>query len=370
MINIFSNDKNKCNHINKIQDKKLKEGNIYDICISKKIINNNFLSNKNQKYNENHCAINFDEIFKLKKNDNNNNFLNQKRKISEKKMNYKNNNIIKLNSKKKKNNKKNSYNCNNKKNNKIINNKSFEAIKSDILDYDTNFESYIKNYNKKFFWKNLIFRKFDGENKLVSEIINDIKKYEIENAERSNIKISKLNNKIKKENEIISENFNVNNHKNNNNIITIKLDDDDEDNSNNINMNNLTEKEKLLMQIENTKGLENESKFLKDFLYSENYFKNNNIFFPNNFSDDDNIKNRILKENNILRQTISLKLYGVLKLIYPSLDKNIFVKNIIYLEFLANHIDKLFGDKYLLLIEILYCRLKKEAIKMNKKIIS
>jgi uncharacterized protein YrrD len=67
MINIFSNDKNKCNHINKIQDKKLKEGNIYDICISKKIINNNFLSNKNQKYNENHCAINFDEIFKLKK---------------------------------------------------------------------------------------------------------------------------------------------------------------------------------------------------------------------------------------------------------------------------------------------------------------
>ena len=350
------------NQINQIIDKNLIENNIFDILD----ICNHFLNNENQEYKGINYPNNNDELFFLKKDINkNNNFLNLKRKASKEKINYGSNQIIKLKSNEKKYIKK----ANNKKKNVTINNKLIEIIKSDIFDYDINFESNIKTYNKNLFWKHFIFRKYGGDIKLSSEIVKDIQKYERNKNKKLNllnIKTSKLNKE--KENELTSENSNMNNKSNYNNIISIRIDDEDNFSINNdINDNNSREEENLLIEIENTKGLENESKFLKEFLYNDDFFINN-TFFPDNFTNDENITKEILKENNILRKIISLKLYGVLKLIFPSLDENIIQKNIKYLELLANNIDKILGNKYLLIIEMIYSKLKKEAIKVKQNI--
>lgn len=292
----------------------------------------------------------------------------------------------------------------------ILNDKIIDIIKSDIFDYDKNFEKDIKKNTKKNFWKNLIFRKFGGQNKLLLEIIKEIKEYELKNYKKNKIENSIINintenfeKKQENENELLHDNSTVsqqksNNIQNRNNIIVIQLDDDDEEeedkkNNNNeniekeeneeksndkynmvdiynykniFNYDNLTENEKLLIEIDNLKGLETESKFLKNFLYNENYFEENNIFFPEDF-DDDEITNNIIEENNILRQTISLKLYASLKLVFPSLDKKSFQKNITYLENLANTIDKMIGNSYLLIIDIILSRIKEEAIKKKTK---
>ena len=346
--------------INNILDKNVIENNSFDI-----------YNNRNQKFKGINYSNNNDELIFFQKNKNNN-FLNLKRKSSKEDINYESNKIIKLDSNEIKYiNKENNNPV--KNNNEIINNKLIEIIKSDIFDYDTNFESNIKTYHKIKFWKNFIFRKYGGDIKLSSEIFKDIQKYEINNNNKLNIfdiKTSKINKE--KENEQTSENSNINNQNSHNNIISIRIDDEDsednEDNINNNNANNLKEEEKLLLEIENTKGLENESIFLKEFLYNDYYFINNNTFFPNNFNNDDNNTKEILIENNILRKIISLKLYGVLKLIFPSLDEKIILKNTKYLELLAYNIDKIMGNKYLLIIEMIYSKLKKEAIKVKQNI--
>ena len=362
MNKFFSKSKNQ---INIILDKNTIEGNIFDIC-------DHFLNNKNQEYKEiSYSNNNDDELFFFKKKkikNKNNNFLNLKRKASKEGINYESNKKIKLGSNEKKDIKKENNNFT--KNNDItINNKLIEIIKSDIFDYDLNFESKIKSYIKKLFWKSFIFRKYGGDIKLSSEIVKDIKKYKNNrknNLNIVNIKVSTINKE--KENEPTSENSNMNNQNSNSSIISIRIDNEDNFSiDNNININKLKEEEKLLLEIENTKGLENEYKFLKDFLYNDNFFINN-TFFPDNFTNDENITQEILSENNLLRKIISLKLYGVLKLIFPSLDENIIQKNMKYLEFLANNIDKIMRDKYLLIIEIIYSKLKKEAIKVKQNI--
>ena len=368
-----------------------------------------FLKPENNTINNNKNHVNKERnIIYIKKNSNkgnnfsnfkennkiNTNYLNNKRK-RKKKLIKKINNRIKFNKKLDllKGN-------NNSIQNKINNNDTF---KYDIFNYDSTFESKIKENIKKYFWKNLIFTKFSGQNKLLSEIINDIEKYENKKNNWKNaltIKKSKIENDFKFENMSSPKEK-----KRNNNIIIIELDDEDiidyskniynnnninnniENNvnfqNNNINVgesvninnvnlqknkiNNLTEEnEKLLTEIENIKELENESKFLKEFLIKENFFVENKKFYPDNFNDSE-IKKEIINQKNLLRQKTSLKLYAILKNIYPYLENNIFQKNIIYLEYIAYSINKFLLDKYILIIDLIYLKLIKETIKIKSK---
>ena len=368
-----------------------------------------FLKPENNTINNNKNHVNKERnIIYIKKNSNkgnnfsnfkennkiNTNYLNNKRK-RKKKLIKKINNRIKFNKKLDllKGN-------NNSIQNKINNNDTF---KYDIFNYDSTFESKIKENIKKYFWKNLIFTKFSGQNKLLSEIINDIEKYENKKNNWKNaltIKKSKIENDFKFENMSSPKEK-----KRNNNIIIIELDDEDiidyskniynnnninnniENNvnfqNNNINVgesvninnvnlqknkiNNLTEEnEKLLTEIENIKELENESKFLKEFLIKENFFVENKKFYPDNFNDSE-IKKEIINQKNLLRQKTSLKLYAILKNIYPYLENNIFQKNITYLEYIAYSINKFLLDKYILIIDLIYLKLIKETIKIKSK---
>lgn len=271
----------------------------------------------------------------------------------------------------------------------IINNEKFETIKSELLDYEPDFETIIKANSKKDFWKNLIFKKFGGQKKLLSEIINDIEKNEnkIYKKKRKMKKKKKITKKIendinllknnaskeenseKNENELFFQNESTTpSKKNRSNIITIYL--DDEDSINNIMTNQindisyLTEEENILNQIKNIKGLENEYKFLKKFLYNENFFNENENFCPATFIQFE--KKEINKEI-IYMLAINLKFYSILKIIYPNLDYKIIQKNIQYLQYLAKSVDKFIENKYELIIEMIFGRLKKEAEKKNQK---
>lgn len=389
--------KNKSNQSDKIQLDNIMNTKNDIICpIINKINNKDIINGNDSKKNSNKFSIS--------------NFLNIKKKriIDKKKQFIEYNHKIKIDLSEEDNNINENENLNITNGFEMLNDKIIDIIKSDIFDYDKNFEKDIKKNTKKNFWKNLIFRKFGGQNKLLLEIINEIKEYELKNYKKNKIEINinteNFEKKQENENELLHDNSTIsqqkiNNIPNRNNIIVIQLDDEDEDEENKKNNNNediekeekeeksddkynmvdlynnkkifnyenLTENEKLLIEIDNLKGLETESKFLKNFLNNENYFEENNIFFPEDF-DDDEITNDIIEENNILRQTISLKLYASLKLVFPSLDKVIFQKNITYLEYLANNIDKMIGNSYLLIIDIIFSRIKEEAIKKKQKI--
>ena len=390
---------NKSNQSDKIQlDNIMNTNNDIKCPIKNKINDKDKINGNDSKKNSNKFSIS--------------NFLNiKKKRIKDKKKEFieKYNHKIKIDLSDEDNNINEIENLNITNGFEMLNYKIIDIIKSDIFDYDKNFEKDIKKNTKKNFWKNLIFRKFGGQNKLLLEIIKEIKEYELKNYKKNKIENSIINintenfeKKQGNENEILHDNSTVsqqkaNNTQNRNNIIVIQLDGDedkeDKKNNNNediekekneeksndkynmvdiynykniFNFDNLSENEKLLIEIDNLKGLETESKFLKNFLYNENYFEENNIFFPEDF-DDDEITNDIIEENNILRQTISLKLYASLKIVFPSLDKKIFQKNITYLEHLANTIDKMIGNSYLLIIDIILSRIKEEVIKKKAK---
>ena len=391
----FLKKENKSNQLDKIQ---LNNIMIQDYNNIYSIINE---TNDNYRINDKYSKKDSNQFSIIENNVKNNNFLNFKRKpkSNKKKIKLKNNNHkirIDLDDE---NNNENENENNNTNNIEMLNDKLIEIIKSDIFDYDTNFEIDFKKNLKKYFWKNLIFKKCGGQNKLLFEIIKDIEKYE--NKKNKKIKKENIlnipNYEKEKENEFLNDNSTISQSKRNkkinrNNIIVIHIDDDEEEENEDIkeennkeennkeenndnydinlsdiyNFSELSEKEKLLLEIENTKELENESKFLKEFLYNGNYFEENNILFPENFAYDE-ITEDIMEEENILRQSISLKLYAMLKLVYPSLDKYIFQKNITYLEHLANKIDTIIGNKYLLIIDMIFSRIKEEALKIKQR---
>ena len=391
----FLKKENKSNQLDKIQ---LNNIMIQDYNNIYSIINE---TNDNYRINDKYSKKDSNQFSIIENNVKNNNFLNFKRKpkSNKKKIKLKNNNHkirIDLDDE---NNNENENENNNTNNIEMLNDKLIEIIKSDIFDYDTNFEIDFKKNLKKYFWKNLVFKKCGGQNKLLFEIIKDIEKYE--NKKNKKIKKENIlnipNYEKEKENEFLNDNSTISQSKRNkninrNNIIVIHIDDDEEEENEDIkeennkeennkeenndnydinlsdiyNLSELSEKENLLKEIDNTKELENESQFLKEFLYNENYFEENNIFFPENFAYDE-ITEDIMEEENILRQSISLKLYAMLKLVYPSLDKYIFQKNITYLEHLANKIDTIIGNKYLLIIDMIFSRIKEEALKIKQR---
>ena len=391
----FLKKENKSNQLDKIQ---LNNIMIQDYNNIYSIINE---TNDNYRINDKYSKKDSNQFSIIENNVKNNNFLNFKRKpkSNKKKIKLKNNNHkirIDLDDE---NNNENENENNNTNNIEMLNDKLIEIIKSDIFDYDTNFEIDFKKNLKKYFWKNLVFKKCGGQNKLLFEIIKDIEKYE--NKKNKKIKKENIlnipNYEKEKENEFLNDNSTISQSKRNkkinrNNIIVIHIDDDEEEENEDIkeennkeennkeenndnydinlsdiyNFSELSEKENLLIEIDNTKELENESKFLKEFLYNGNYFEENNILFPENFAYDE-ITEDIMEEENILRQSISLKLYAMLKLVYPSLDKYIFQKNITYLEHLAYKIDTNIGNKYLLIINMIFSRIKEEALKIKQR---
>ncbi len=391
----FLKKENKSNQLDKIQ---LNNIMIQDYNNIYSIINE---TNDNYRIHDKYSKKDSNQFSIIENNVKKNNFINFKRKpkSNKKKIKLKNNNHkirIDLDDE---NNNENENENNNTNNIEMLNDKLIEIIKSDIFDYDTNFEIDFKKNLKKYFWKNLVFKKCGGQNKLLFEIIKDIEKYE--NKKNKKIKKENIlnipNYEKEKENEFLNDNSTISQLKGNkkinrNNIIVIHIDDEEEEENEDIkeennkeennkeenndnydinlsdiyNFSELSEKENLLLEIENTKELENESKFLKEFLYNGNYFEENNILFPENFAYDE-ITEDIMEEENILRQSISLKLYAMLKLVYPSLDKYIFQKNITYLEHLAYKIDTNIGNKYLLIINMIFSRIKEEALKIKQR---
>ena len=336
---------NKSNKLNIFQSINILKNINFDKYKKKNIINNININSNNNEKNINH---------EIKNSISRNSFLNIKReRMSEnEEINSDQNNIIKINLSEENNNKHNEYYRNHN-----------EIIKSNIFEYDSNFEFDIKRYAKKYFWKNIIFRRFGGQEKLIQEIIKGIHSYNNNINEKQ--KISNYIIPNVQENSLILEN----------NRLSIKIKEDNKNNYNEDKINKpknqknidiLEEGKKLLIEFDNKKELQNDLKFLKEFLYNENYFNENQIFFPENFIDE-NISNEIFEKNNILREINYLKLYAILKLVFPTLENKLFKKNIIYLEFLAYSFDKLLGEKYQLLINMIYFRIKNEVSKIKRK---
>ena len=236
-----------------------------------------------------------------------------------------------------------------------------KVIKSDIFDYDSNFEYSIQKYSKKYFWKVLIFKKYGGQEKMGIDIINNIKKYNIKNKKKNN-----ESNKTNKNNHSISKNSTKNNTKkiielNNLNKIPKK-----ENEGKKIKEESLIEEKNLLSSLLKCKELLNETKFLDNLFFNNEFLNDFKIFYPPNFvkiHDNFEIPNEIRQKN-------CLKLFGILKLVFFNGDNFTLANNVKFLENLANDIDsKMGGDLYQKIIEMIYNRLKKKAIevKLEKK---
>ena len=113
----------------------------------------------------------------------------------------------------------------------------------------------------------------------------------------------------------------------------------------------------------------NNEPFLKDILNTPNYFskKIEGQLYPDNFFKDIYLKSNISSRTELLRKKMCLQLYNILKLVLPYCQEDIFKKNIIFLEYLARKNDPLFGNKYMTIINMIYNKIKLEAVKIKNK---
>ena len=135
------------------------------------------------------------------------------------------------------------------------------------------------------------------------------------------------------------------------------------DNESKVNNNESTD-------IWNNDSFNNNEPFLKDIINNPNYFnkKNGDQLYPDNFFKEIYLKEGINSRSELLRKKMCLQLYSVLKLVLPFCQEDIFKKNVIFLEYLARHIDPSFGNKYMIIINMIYNRIKSEAVKIKNKI--
>jgi len=218
---------------------------------------------------------------------------------------------------------------------------------------------------------------------ICDEILNGIYSLTSEKNKNSSLKKNKIINDsnlnsndlkdldiivIKKDSENI-ENKNIENISNinvNNNINNINS-SDEETKNNNIN-DKLKENEK---KEENKDKLQfnNNEPFLTDILNTPNYFskKIEGQLYPDNFFKDIYLKSNISSRTELLRKKMCLQLYNILKLVLPFCEEDIFKKNIIFLEYLARKNDPLFGNKYMTIINMIYNKIKVEAVKIKNK---
>ena len=221
---------------------------------------------------------------------------------------------------------------------------------------------------------------------ICDEILNSIYNLNSEKNKNSSLKKNKilnessLNNNELKDLDIIvikkdsenSENKNIENINNinvNNNNININ-NSDEETKNNNLN-NKLKENKENETMDENKDKLQfnNNEPFLTDILNTPNYFskKNEGQLYPDNFFKDIYLKSNISSRTELLRKKMCLQLYNILKLVLPFCEEDTFKKNIIFLEYLARKNDPLFGNKYMTIINMIYNKIKLEAVKIKNK---
>ena len=150
-----------------------------------------------------------------------------------------------------------------------------------------------------------------------------------------------------------------------NDAMTINNNEDNEKDNNKININ--LEKSFSESDINGFK-IDNNQPYLKDIINNPNYFnkKPEGRLYPDNFFKEIYSKGGMTTKNE-LRKKICLQLYNILKVVQPFCQEDIFKNNVLFLEYLARHIDPLFGNKYLTIINMIYNRIKTEAVKIKNK---
>ena len=227
-----------------------------------------------------------------------------------------------------------------------------------------------------------------------SDIISDTEKIyeEISTAidKLKNAKEKKSLTSTKDKNKILNDNLNnddlkdldiiilkkeIENQENNdtNNIIENHKNNDINSEEETINNNNKESKENKENEVINanddTINFNNNEPYLKDILNTPNYFskKKEGQLYPDNFFKDIYLKSNISSRTELLRKKMCLQLYNILKLVLPYCQEDIFKKNIIFLEYLARKNDPLFGNKYMTIINMIYNKIKLEAVKIKNK---
>ena len=291
-------------------------------------------------------------------------------------------------------------------NNETIMNKSISLHKDLICKYLDN----LFMYNKEFLEKEALFNEsiikhegyknnnyIDKLEQMGNEIIFQINNLKNNNDKCLNLKEegninnkenlinkdllthSDNNNKLKKkENNNYTTLSEINNNKTKN-IYSLNQEIDDEITINNNKVNDTKEKniniinsnlDNIISDDEgNNDPLNNNEPFLKDIINNPNYFnkKPEGQLYPDNFFKEIYLKVGITPRSELLRKKMCLQLYSVLKLVMPFCQEDIFKKNVIFMEYLARKIDPLFGNKYMIIINMIYNRIKNEAVKIKNK---
>ena len=277
----------------------------------------------------------------------------------------------------------NNYNINN---NEIVMQKSISLNKeltnkliNNFFKYDSDFIQKLSLYTKE---QNIIYNTIISNieeigNKIGLEIDNINNSQNIPNDQKDKNNIKKITKQLvnvnivyKEEDDLYIDNNKTNNYNNNSNFSFNKELTDELTINNNIN-NELKEKNNNEEQIgiwinDSFKGNE---PFLTEFLNNTNYFdkKPDGQLYPANFFKEIYLKEGINSKRELLRKKICLQLYSVLKLVLPFCQDDIFKKNVIFLEYLARHLDPSFGNQYMTIINMIYNRIKSEAVKIKNK---
>ena len=271
-------------------------------------------------------------------------------------------------------------------NNETIMNKSLSLHKEivskylqDIFSYDSIHEIDIENTEE-------INDIINNAYSLCEEIIKELDKIKTEKEKKSLLSL-KDKNKILNDNcknddlkdldiIIIKKEFDNSENRNMDNIYSSSIEvnnnleeeeDEIKDNDNNESKEN--KENEIINENDNKININNNEPFLKDILNTPNYFskKIEGQLYPDNFFKDIYLKSNISSRTELLRKKMCLQLYNILKLVLPYCQEDIFKKNIIFLEYLARKNDPLFGNKYMTIINMIYNKIKLEAVKIKNK---
>ena len=271
-------------------------------------------------------------------------------------------------------------------NNETIMNKSLSLHKEivskylqDIFSYDSIHEIDIENTEE-------INDIINNAYSLCEEIIKELDKIKTEKEKKSLLSL-KDKNKILNDNcknddlkdldiIVIKKEFDNSENKNMDNIFSSSIEvnnnleekeDEIKDNDNNESKEN--KENEIINENDNKLNINNNEPFLKDILNTPNYFskKIEGQLYPDNFFKDIYLKSNISSRTELLRKKMCLQLYNILKLVLPYCQEDIFKKNIIFLEYLARKNDPLFGNKYMTIINMIYNKIKLEAVKIKNK---
>ena len=271
-------------------------------------------------------------------------------------------------------------------NNETIMNKSLSLHKEivskylqDIFSYDSIHEIDIENTEE-------INDIINNAYNLCEEIIKELDKIKTE-KEKKSLLFLKDKNKILNDNcknedlkdldiIVIKKEFDNSENKNMDNIYSSSIEvnnnleeEEDEIKDNDKNESKENKENEIINENDNKININNNEPFLKDILNTPNYFskKIEGQLYPDNFFKDIYLKSNISSRTELLRKKMCLQLYNILKLVLPYCQEDIFKKNIIFLEYLARKNDPLFGNKYMTIINMIYNKIKLEAVKIKNK---